>query len=376
MESTAPKGDQNLSSYSVLRAEFVYREQLGTHSLAEVRNAAADEGRPNVAPAVVALGAELAASLAAKAAESLIDAAALRMQPEAVTLDITIPIEGFYLSNGKIAVDKGCLVFHDGIGANGAQRSILAVFQVDISPDLSAFRFTVQHWHHEVFLAQTRGWFQRAGERDFAIKIELLSPGSEGLGTRSVFVEHVFTALDQSELAQLFTKGQKLPWFALPKRPAVTTTDPGAPAFKTLPLNLRVTLVETTKPNQFAEWMQALAKEKKGEISALVKDSVRQAIDPSHAATQGAKLADAAGTAYAAYKTAWDDLSAHAAAKPKLPETATADQKSTHDAAMAAWNAKALVKSQALDSKRVVAKVAFDAADLPWPGNLPEIKAG
>ena len=366
-----------MSSYSVLRAEFVYREQLESHPFNEVRAAAAaaERGQPTVPPAVVALGAELAASLAAKAAESLIDAAALRMQPEAVTLDVTIPIEGFYLSNGQIAVEKGCLVFHDGTEANGSDRSILAIFQVDISPDSSAFRFTVSHWHHKVFLAQTRGWFQRSGERDFAIKIELLSPGSEGLGTRSVFVEHVFTALDQSELAQLFTKGQKLPWFALPKRPAVTT-DPGAAVVRTLPLNLRVTLVETTKPNQFAEWMQALAKEKKGEISALVKDTVRQAIDPSYAAAQGAKLADAAGTAYAAYKTAWDDLSAHAAAKPKLPENATADQRSTHDAALVAWNAKALVKSQTLDSKRVVAKVAFDAADLPWPGNLPEIKTG
>lgn len=373
-------GEKEMSSYSILRAEFIYKDNLSTHPLTAgyvTVQPEVDRGLTEVDRGLTSIAVDVAAGLAAKAAESLIDAAALRMQPEAATLDITIPLDGFYDATGRIAVDQGCLVFHDGDNAKGSNRSILAVFQLNVSPDGTAFRFTVARWEHEVFLQQVRGWFQKAGERDFAIKIEMLAPGSDGLGTRAVFVEHVFTSVEQHELAALFTKGQKLPWFAMPRRPATEATGarPGAAAVRTMPLNLRVTLVETTKPNQFAVWLQALAKEKKGEVASLVKDAVRQAIDPGFAASQGAKQADAAGTAYTAYKTTWDDLIAHKADKPKMPDQPTGEQTAGHDAALAAWTAKFTVKAQALDAKKLVAKVAFDAADLPWPGNLPEIKA-
>ncbi|WP_290903147.1 hypothetical protein [Aquabacterium sp.] len=367
-----------MSSDSILHAEFVYRELVGTHDL--TKNVVfPDPGKERPAiEDVTALGAaatlfavDFAVSLAAKAAESLIDATAARMQAEAVTLEATIPLEGFYRGDGVIAVDKGCLVFHDDVSA--AQCSIKAVLQVEVSPDASAFRFTVCQWERHEFLRPTKSFFQKEKERDFAIKIELLAPGTEGLGTRAVFVEHVFNLVEKGELNDLFRKGQKLPWLAVPRRPA-PVQGPAA-ASRVMPLNLRITLVETTKPNQFAQWMQAVAKEKKGEISTLVKDAVRQAVDPSFAATQVAKQADGAGTAYGVYKTAWDDLSAHRAAKPKQPDNASSAQQTAHDAAVVAWTSTFTVKKQALEAKKVVAKVAFDVAELPWPGPLPEIMA-
>ncbi|RJP62868.1 MAG: hypothetical protein C4535_20355 [Comamonadaceae bacterium] len=296
----------------------------------------------------------------------MLDAAAARLQPEAVTLEATIPLEGFYQADGLIAIDQGCLAFHDG--TDPGKCAVMAVFQVDVSPDATAFRFTVRHWARKEFLRPTKQFFQRSTERDFAIKIEMLAPGSDGVGTRSVFFEHIFTLVEPAELPELFVPGQQLPWLAVPRRP---TPIPGMrPSAKVMPLNLRVTLIETTKPNQFAHWLQGLAAEKKGDITTVVKDAVRQAIDPGFAAIQTAKQAGTAGTAYAAYKTLWDDLSTHHAARPKLSNSATAQQKAEH----AAWNATFDVKKQLLESNRIVAKVGFDAADLPWPGDLPELK--
>jgi hypothetical protein len=362
-----------MSSDSILHTEFVYRDRVMKHPLTggfaaeppSVGTAVEDGG---VTASVVAVN--LAVGLAAKAAESLIDAAAARLQAEAVTLEATIPLEGFYQADGLIAIDWGCLTFHDGTDPN--RCAVKAVFQVNVSPDGTAFRFTVRHWSRKEFLRPSKQFFQRSNERDFAIKIEMLTPGSDGLGTRSVFFEHIFTLVEPAELPNLFVVGQQLPWLAVPRRP---TPIPGlAPSTRVMPLNLRVTLIETTKPNQFAQWLQGLAKEKKGDITSVVKDAVRQAIDPGFAASQTAKQAGTAGTAYAAYKTLWDDLSTHHAARPKLADPATDQQKTEHAAAMVGWKAKFAVKQQLLEANRVVAKVGFDAADLPWPGDLPQFK--
>lgn len=46
--------------------------------------------------------------------------------------------------------------------------------------------------------------------------VEWLSPGAEGVGPRTVFVEHVFSAIDPDELERLFEKGQRLPWMVVP----------------------------------------------------------------------------------------------------------------------------------------------------------------
>lgn len=371
-----------MSSDSILHAEFVYQENVATHSL--TKTCAKTQTPLNLVTkefittgtAANALAVDLVASLAAKAAESLIDATAARMQAEAVTLEATIPLDGLYRADGSFAIDQGCLVFYDrdDQGADpGEDCSIQAVLQVDVSPDATAFRFTVRHWRRRDFLRKNKSFFQRDGERDFALKIEFLTPGTEGLGTRAVFIERVFTFVDRSELNALFKTGQRLPWFAVPRRP--TPSAGTAPATKVMPLNLRVTLVETTKPNQFALWMEAVAKEKKAEISTLVKDAVRQAVDPSFAATQVANRADAAGSAFALYKAAWDELTAHRTTKPKLAENATPEQKAAHEAALGSWLAKFAVKSKSLEAKKVIAKVAFDAAELPWQGPLPEITA-
>lgn len=355
-------------SAGVLRAEFVYKADLNGNPLtkghAKVKAAMLN-------PAVAAVGINAVVGLAGKATESLIDAAAARLQAQATTLDTTVPLDGFYAKDGRIAVDEGCLVFHNGVDAAGKDASIIGVFQLFCSADNSAFRFTVARWEHSRFLGDPSGrWFQSHDLRDFALKIEFLTPGSAGLGTRSVFVEHVFNAVTKEVLGSLFLVDQKLPWFVVPNK------SPGNAADLNQPLNVRVTLVETTKPNQLARWVQELAKEKKADIVGLVKDAVHGAIDPNYAATEGAKRAEASGSAFGAYKTAWDDLAAHKAAKPTEAQPGASDQERARvAAALADWTAKFAVKTQTVQAKLVVARSAFDAANLPWPGDLPAILA-
>lgn len=346
--------------YGVLRVEFVMPGDLADHALAKAHARLpppAQQGvRPEAQQSPVAGAAlvQLGVGLATKAAESLIDAAALWAQPDVARLECVTPIDGFFGADGKPGVEHACLVMHDGSNRAGDGRSMLGIFQIVLSPDGTAFRFDVAHWEAGRFQNQVDGLrrlFAREGTRDIALKFEFLSPGAEGLGTRSVFIEQVFTDIDAQELAALFEKGQRLPWMAVPRRPA----EPAA----TLPLNLKVTLLETEKPRQFAAWLLQQAQARKGELSGLVKDAVQKAIDPGFAATERARLAGAADTAFAAYRTAWDELAAHRKARP-----------AAGDPALASWSSGEIVRKAVLDSRRSVARAAFDAADLPWPGDL------
>lgn len=318
--------------------------------------------------------ADIAVTLAGKAVESLIDSMAARTQAEATTLDVTVPIKGFFGVAGgdqNIAVNQGCLLFHNGKSLNDTSNaSVLMSLRVIRSEDGTAFRFDVIHWTFTRFLKPlTSRWFQDQTRRDFAIKIELLTPASSGLGTRSVFIEQLFQGIDEASLDNAFFPGQQLPWFSAPPQPPSAVKD-GIH----LPLNIRITLVETTKPNQFAQWMQDLAKEKKSDISTAVKDAVRKSLDSNFAASEQMKLAETAASTYAAYKAAWDDGFTHKAAEPKKPgDTVDEAIQAKYNADKLAWDSQLTIKIQNVSAKRVLAQSAFQAADLRWPGDLPSL---
>lgn len=343
--------EKNKPPSPVLHAKFFYATDIGT------AGTLAEHCKKSVKTADLLT--DIAVGLAGKAAESLIDAAAARTQPEATTLDAVVPLDGFYGPKGSIAVEDGCLAFHNGTDDKGSNATLLAVFQLKTSTDRSAFRFSVVNWKFNGFLkAKSTQWFQSRNRRDIALKIEFLTPGNASLGTRQSFIEHVFPGVEADALSTLFISDQELPWFAAPPRP-----DTKSEAARVLPLNLRVTVVETTRPNQLGLWVRAVAQENREAVSTLVQNSVREALDPSYEATESAKLAEAAGTAYGAYKTAWDELKAHQDAKPAA----------TDIAATKAWVAGFTVKRQAVASKQTLARIAFDTAGLAWPGNLPEL---
>lgn len=362
-------------SQGVLRVEFVMPADVLQHPLAgphakplPPRAAASVAGAAAAAGAAAKLT-ELAVGLVGRATESLIDAAALWAQPDVARLEDTAPVDAFYNPDRSLAVEGGCLVFHDGQDLAGRRRTLLAVFQVEASPDGTAFGFVVRHWSARQFQntpGVVKRLFSRSGERDIALKIEWLSPGAEGVGTRAVFVEHLFSAIDPDELERLFEPGQRLPWMMVPRWPA------DAPAGKpALPLNLKVTLLETTQPNQLAAWLLEQAKAHKADLSGLVQDALRRAADPARAAAELATRASAADTAFADYRQVVAETAKQRAAEPKpVPAGATPAQVEQHKADRLVWQAALSSREAVQRSKRLVARAAFDAADLPWPGDL------
>ena len=351
----------------LLRGKFLYKEELSKNPLAAQCK---PEGQRFVPPVAV----DIAVALAGKVTESIIDAVVAKSQPEATTLEAVIPLDGFYnaydeaAGGSDAAVQNGCLVFHNGSDDRGTGATLKAVWQVAVAPDNSAFRFDVVEWQFDRFLKPIPDrWNQKTDVRDFVLKIEFLSPGQDSLGTRSVFVEHSFIAVDAQAIAKAFTPGQELPWFSSPTQSRSSNAKD-----LNVPLNIRITVVETTKPNQFALWMQDIAKEKKADISTIVKDAVKRSLDPVFDATESAKKAETAGSAYGAYKTAWDSLSTQQATKPAdLPANATAAAQSAYKASLNSWQASMTVGRQLVEARRLAAKAAFSAAGLPWAGDLP-----
>lgn len=321
---------------------------------------------------LTAIAADVAVSLIGAATDSVIEASAAKMQPEATTLDVTVPLDGFFDERGLIAIHGGCLVVHNGNQPDARDASLLMVLIAVAAPDNTAFRFKVHEWTFKRFLKpKSSQWLQRSDERDFALRIEFLTPSSSGLGNRSVFVEHAFANASVRSLAAAFHKGQQLPWFSVPAWPGKTSAVP----MLFFPLNARVTLVETTKPNQFAQWAQALAKEKKSELVALAQDATRKALDPNYAVAKQAEGIDQATAAFNAYKAAWDQAATLKANKPKAPDAgATQAEQDKYAADLIAWKASFAAQKQLAAGKRSVARLAFENAGLSWPGDLPDLK--
>ncbi|KAB2920651.1 MAG: hypothetical protein F9K30_16105 [Dechloromonas sp.] len=369
---------------NTLKAQFIYRDDIADASEAiraicpsSDKGAKTSEmkGKGRELTQFVPILSDVLVSFAGKAVESIIDSAAAKTQPEATVLETTIPLDGFYDNSGDIAPSGGCLIFHNAPDDNLSDASLLASFVLFPSSDKSAFRFDVNYWKFSRFLKEeSSSWFQEDGIRDFILKIEFLTPGSSGLGTRSVFVEHVFSAMSAKSLSRAFTQGQKLPWFSSPPKLSGGMSDTSRSSIKYLPLNIKISVVETTKANQIAQWVQDIAKEKKSDFSAAVKDALKKSLDESYAAADDAKQVDLASVAYSAYKATWDEMASQKAAKPKdVGAAASQPDRDKHEADMLAWRASMTVKLQLVAGKRTIARAAFSNANLSWPGDLPSI---
>lgn len=352
--TSAPKLTQ---SDRVLRGEFVYEPNLSKSPLTKGR-CTPSGGRAGAALAAVAT--DIAVALAGKVVEGAIDYAAAKTKPEATTLEEIIPIEAFYMDSSFFA-DDACLVIHNGQPGTGQGATLLGVFQLTASPDRTAFRFTVREWTFTNFVNNDLShWGQKSDVRDFAIKFEFLLPGASGQDAKPVAWEKMVTASDLRTLQGLFSTNQRLPWMPMPPLP---TQSNGA----TRPLNVKVTLVETSAPYQFATWLQESVSAKKSELSAVAQGAVRRTLDRNYAAEEDLKSATAASVAFDAYKAAWDAALALAAKKPVLKANPSTSEK----AELASWIAQSLATQATVDAKRIAAEVAFSRAGLPWPGALP-----
>ncbi len=348
-----------------LKAVFLYTDDLPNLAKLPSKDFAGLYELPvaGVAPPTPgALAVEIGVALAGKAVESLLDAVAAATQPQATTLDVTIPLDGFYDSSGGIAVENGFLIFHNGPAVLAhADATIKGSFRIVPSTDRTAFRFEVFHWDFRKFLGPKPGLFQ-GDARDLAIKIEFLSPGASDLGTRAAFFERVFSDSSAESLKSALSKDEKLPWLACPVKVSAVETAAGAKS-RCLPLNVRITVVETTRPNQFATWVREIAKEQKADISTSARNIARASLDNTYAATEGLKRTQQAAAGYEAYATAWREANEFEAKKPAEPS------------GLPAWQAALAAKVQETEARRRVACATYRAADLNWPGDLPPFKA-
>lgn len=347
---------QTSAGVNALRVSFLYEGDVLKHPLSK---GVCDVSR-GTAGALAAVATDIAVSLAGKAVEAGIDYAAAKTKPDVTTLEEITPIPAFFRDGGFLA-ENSCIVIHNGTTETASEATFLAIFQIALSPDGTAFGFIVREWSVTGFAKPIIShWGQKNDVRDFALKIEFLIPGAENAGTRSIFWEKIVSAARVSDLERLFQKDQKLAWIAMPQKPSES-------AGATRPLNLKVSLVETTVPNQFATWLAEAAVEKKGEISAIAQNSVRRALDRSFAAEETLKATTAATASYEAYKAAWDAAAALNTTKPSLSQSPT----TTERAEFTAWIAKSQLAQSTLDGKRILAQRSFSQAGLTWPGTLP-----
>jgi hypothetical protein len=295
---------------------------------------------------------DLVVGLAGSVVESLIDSLAMKFEPDSSTLESTIPVDGLYKGT-EFSYNGGCLVFHNGDDtAYDKAAPLEAVFMLGTSPDSTAINFTVVHWAFKNFTKnKVESWGQQKGVRDIAVKLEFLSPSSEGIGQRKIFVEHTFTSVSKEQLGTLFRKNQTSPWLALPTNAASGNMDIHQP------VNLKVTLVETTRQGRFAKWIQKAAAGVKDDVSTAVKVELKKALDSGYAATEAAKAAEAAGKAYDEYAKAQTDLAKIVGEEPATEGTPE------HNS----WKVRVAVATQLVETKKVLAKQAFSAADLQWP---------
>jgi hypothetical protein len=360
-----------------LRAQFIYRDNAMSHPLTAAYAETEQEDRqknkglelfePDKSLGIIAppagiglIATDVIVGIVGKAAESLVDSIIAIAQPETRTLETTVPLDGFYKAN-EAAIKDGFLIFHNGTDTKGTKASLMAVLKAIISQDGTAFRFEVMKWEYKGFLIQDEGILDEIlphdSAHDIALKIEFLTPGSQGLGTRAAFSEHIFYHVPTGSLGSLFLRGQALPWIAAPAHGNMLNNTTGLVS----PLNIKISLLETAEPGLLAKWSQEIFKENKASITKLAQDSARRVIDPAFAASENMKLIDVGKTTYDDYYKAWEELKKHHDGKPVDGDS------------LEKWKAEFDIKSQILSAKKVLAIGAFDRAGLPWPGDLSRL---
>jgi len=373
--------DEAMPGPGTLKMAFVYRDEQAGHPLARFcppLPAALSPAAANVLPvALTVAGTSAMFDVASKFVEtgvsSLVDAVAMRMRAEATTLDVTIPVDGFYKAGGINDVDGATLVLHNGVDRTAGDASFNLSFVVVVAPDRTAFRLRVYLWNIKRYLNPKPNALGQTSERDWVLRIEFLTPGSAGLGLRAAFVEQAFPAVTLDELQDALYAGYDLHWLPMPPVPMALASGaaPGS-ASRYLPFNVRATIVETTKPGLFAKWVEDSLVASKATLARTAVAEFRSAFDPTQKATDEAKRLETANTAFTGYKKAWEAMKTTAAAEPTQPVAgASSAQVEQHAAALSKWKADMAIQTKALTIAHSVAVIALHSSGIGWPGDLP-----
>ena len=312
---------------------------------------------------------DVAVSLAGKAVGSLVDIVANKAKAEAITLESISSMEGFYTPK-EIAADGGCFVIHNGRAADSSGATFKAILKLKFSEDRTAFQFEILKWQFQSFFApESRSWFQDKSRKDVILKIEFFAPGSDSIGTRSVFIERSWMDATQDDIGNAYEPGEKTPWFRAPPLPSKLIDA------RNSPLNIKTMVIETSRPKQIGIWLTEIASAKKAEIISLTESNVRNLIDNDAAAIHSAKLTEVASAAFAAYKSTWDNVFELSKNFPKLSDSPTSVDRTKFDADTTAWKGKIQESVSLLSTKKRLAETAYSAASLIWPGDMPAIEA-
>ncbi|MBT9466235.1 hypothetical protein [Hydrogenophaga sp.] len=366
-----------------LKIAFIYRDKQDSHPLARFcppLPAATPKSAANGPPLALPLpGATALFDVTSKFIEtgvsSLVDAVAMRMRSEATTLDATIPVDGFYKAGGLNDIDDATLVLHNGVDRTATDPSFNLSLSIVVSPDSTAFRLRVYIWNINRFLNPRPRALGQTAERDWLLRIEFLTPGSAGLGSRTAIVELALPAVTLDELQDALYAGQDLHWLPMPALP-VALAGGGGPGNigHYLPFNVRATIVETTKPGLFAKWVEESLLASKATLSKAAVAEFRSVFDPAQKAADDAKQMESANTAFTNYRKTWDTFNATVAAAPTTLATGAAPSEiAKHAAARATWEADVAIQEKAVSFARSTAIIALHKAGIGWPGDFPKI---
>lgn len=366
-----------------LKVAFVYRDEQSEHPLERFcppLPQAPPDAAKSLAIATLSLATttalfDVASKFIETGVSSLVDAAAMRMRAEATTLDVTVPVDGFYKAGGTNDIDGATLVLHNGVDRSATDASFNLSLSVIVSPDRTAFRLRVHIWNIERFLDPKPRALGQTAERDWVLRIEFLTPGSAGLGSRAAFVELAFPTVTLDELQDALYSGQDLHWLPMPVLPmALAGGTAGSSARRYLPFNVRATIVETTKPGLFAKWVEDSLVASKATLAKAATSEFRSAFDPTQKAADDAKQFEAANAAFMGYRKAWDALKATAESMPAAPTAGALPADVTkHATAVAKWKAEAAIQEKVLSIARSTAVAALQNAGIRWPGDFPTI---
>lgn len=362
-----------------LRIAFIYRHEQAGHPLARFcaplpQAPAGAAALPLALPAVAAAALlDVGAKFIESGVTSLVEAAAMQMREHATTLEATVPVSGFYAASGAAALDGATLVLHNGVDEHAANASFTLSLSLIVSPDRTAFRLRVFSWAVDRFLNPQPRLFMQSHERDWLLRVAFVTPGSTVLGTQPAVVELTMPKVTLAMLEGALYTGQDLHWMPVPPAPlAMAGAAAGAGSF--LPFNIRATIVETTKPGMFAKWVEQSLTASKTSLASAATSTFRASADPVQKGVDDTKRLEAANTAFASYRKAWDSLKTMSDTRPALAggQTAPADLRQ-HSADVLKWETGFALQEKTLAVARASAVVALHNAGIGWAGDLPPI---
>lgn len=355
-----------------LRLAFIYRHEQAAHPLTrfcaplpQVPAGAAAFPLALPAAATAALF-DVGAKFLDAGVSSLAEALAMHMREHATTLDATVPVSGFYAANGATALDGATLVLHNGEDEHAAKASFTLSLSFLASPDRTAFRLRVHCWSIERFLQPKPRRFMQSRERDWLLRLAFVSPGSTVLGAQPAEVELVMPKVTLATLKAALYPGRDLPWLPSPATPPAMA-DPPSGSATCLPFNIRVTVIETTRPGLFARWVEQSLTASKTSLATAATSTFRANADPVQRAADESKRLAAASTAFAQYRSAWDSLKKASDSRPAPTGPGQ------HSAELVQWETSVALHEKTLAMARAAAVMALHHAGIGWAGDLPPI---